>query len=66
MSSKLKSRLLHNKYKTFDVQDTQPDTTTEGDPEEQPPVHTSPSSSDPSSFEVIDTLGDYDTTHAVP
>ena len=48
------------------VQDTQPDITTEGDLEKQPPVHTSPSSSDPSSFEVIDTLGDYDTTHMVP
>ena len=48
------------------VQDSQPDMTTEGDLEEQPPIHTSPSSSDPSSFEVIDTIGDYDRTHAVP
>ena len=58
--------LTPQQIQDVDVQDIQPDTTTEGDPEEQPPVHTSPSLSDPSSFEVIDTLGDYDTTHAVP
>ena len=58
--------LTPQQIQDVDIQDTQPDTTTEGDPEEQTPVHTSPSSSDTSSFEVIDTLGDYDTTHAVP
>ena len=47
------------------VQDSQPDMTTEGDPEEQQQTQTSPSSSDPSSFEVIDTIGDYNKTHAV-
>ena len=63
---KAQKLLTPQQIQDVDVQDTQPDTTTEGDPEEQPPVHTSPSSSDPSSFEVIDTLGDYNTTHVVP
>ena len=48
------------------VQASQPDMTTEGDLEEQQPTQTSPSSSDPISFEVIDTIGDYDKTHVVP
>ena len=58
--------LTPQQIQNIDIQDTQPDSTTEGDPEEQPPIHTSLSSSDPSSFEVIDTLGDYDSTHVVP
>ena len=58
--------LTPQQIQDIEVQDSQPDMTTEGDLEEQPPVHTSPSSSDPSSSEVIDTIGDYDTTHAVP
>ena len=58
--------LTSQQIQDVEVQDNQPDTTTEGDLEEQPPIHTSPSSSDPSSFEVIDTIGDYDTTHVVP
>ena len=58
--------LTTQQIQDIEAQDSQPDTTTEGDLEEQPITQTSPSSSDPSSFEVIDTIGDYDKTHAVP
>ena len=63
---KAQTPLTTQEIEDLEAQDSQPDTMTKGDPEEQQPIQTSPSSSDPSSFEVIDTIGDYDKTHAVP
>ena len=63
---KAQTSLTTQQIEDLKAQDSQPDTTTEGELEEQQPTQTSPSSSDPSSFEVIDTIGDYDKTHAVP
>ena len=59
MSLRLKLHLPHEIIEDLTAQDCELETTTEGDPEGQPQTQmTSPSSSDPSSFEVIDTVSE--------
>ena len=53
---KAQQSLTPQQIQDIEEQDSQPDTTTEGDPEEQPPVHTSPSSSDPAVLKSLTLL----------
>ena len=63
---KAQTPLTTGKIEDIAGQDCEPDTTIEGDLEGQPQTQmTSSSSSDSSSFEVIDTVSDYVKTHAV-